>query len=232
MLGALVDLVMPAECAGCGADGQRLSYEVCARCVAALEGMRAGPTRPVPPPDGLPPCFALGEYGGELRELVIGYKDRGRHRLARPLGALLAEVIAVGLPGDGPVLVLYVPDTGAAARQRYGDHMRRLAHGAAARLRGAGRPAVARSILRARPRADSAGLDALQRAEAAQAAFALRRIGAVRAARAAARASVVLVDDVITTGFTLAAATDVLARQGIQVDICALLAATRRRMPA
>jgi predicted amidophosphoribosyltransferase len=37
---------------------------------------------------------------------------------------------------------------------------------------------------------------------------------------------------VITTGVTLAAASDVLAQNGIEVDICAALAATRRRMPA
>src|SRR5687767_12437165 len=125
---------MPAACAGCGAEGERLSYEVCGPCAGALEALRAGPTRPTPAPDGLPPCFALGEYGGPLRELVIGYKDRGRHRLAHPLGALLAEVVATALPSDDPVLVLFVPDTGAAARERYGDHMRRIAHGAAARM--------------------------------------------------------------------------------------------------
>ncbi|WP_425455318.1 ComF family protein, partial [Allorhizocola rhizosphaerae] len=122
--------MMPAACAACGESEERLSWEVCGRCAAAVDRLRAGPTRPTPAPDGLPPCFALGEYGGELRELIIGYKDRGRHRLAHPLGALLAEVVATALPGDGPVLVLFVPDTGAAARERYGDHMRRLARAA------------------------------------------------------------------------------------------------------
>ncbi|WP_281274405.1 phosphoribosyltransferase family protein, partial [Allorhizocola rhizosphaerae] len=87
------------------------------------------------------------------------------------------------------------------------------------------------ATLRARPRADSTSLDASRRAEAARAAFAVRRAGLAHTARAATHASVVLVDDVITTGVTLAAAADVLAQNGIQVDACVAVAATRRRHP-
>ena len=115
---ALADLVLPASCAGCGQTGKKLTYEVCARCVSAVEALSAHPSRPTPAPAGLPPVYALGEYGGELREMIIEFKDRGRHRLARPLGALLAHVVAQAVPGREPVLVLYVPDTPAAARER------------------------------------------------------------------------------------------------------------------
>ncbi|MGH2602211.1 MAG: ComF family protein [Dehalococcoidia bacterium] len=223
--------MVPAPCAGCGTEGERLSLEVCGHCVAALDGLRAFATRPTPPPPGLPPCYALGDYGDELRELIIGFKDRGRHRLAQPLGGLLAETVATAVP-EGPVLLVYVPDTGAAARERYGDHMRRMAAAAARRLQHAGRPAMVAGCLRARPKADSAGLDMAQRAEAARAAFLPSGSGRAQALRGARDASVILVDDVITTGVTLAAAAQVLDEQGIHVDACATLAATRRRMPA
>lgn len=232
MWSTLADLVLPASCAGCDSRDERLSYDVCARCVAAIEQLRAGPTRPTPAPPGLPPCYALGDYGEELRELIISYKDRGRHRLARPLGSLLAEAVATAISSHWPILLLYVPDTGPAARERYGDHMRRLALTAAWRLRQGGRTAIAHAALHARDKGDSAGMDTVQRVAAAREAFAMRRLGQGQLARLASEAKVVLVDDVITTGHTMAAAVGALAAAGIAVDACVALAATQRRIAA
>lgn len=216
----LADLVLPNPCAGCGRQGEPLRFDVCADCVRAVEGLRAFPTRPVPEPPGLPPCYALGEYGGELRELLIGYKEKSRHRLAEPLGALLAEAIAAA----GPVLPLvYIPDTGGAARRRHGDHMRALALHAAETLRHAGRSTVVINALVSRSRPDSARLGAGGRAEAAVGKFELRRRTLPEGAE------VLLVDDIITTGSTLAAATRTLAGGGVVVRACVALAATQLR---
>ena len=229
---ALTDLVLPASCAACERSGERLTFDVCAECVAAVQALRPRPARPTPAPPGLPPCFALGEYQGELRELILAYKERGRHRLARPLGALLAEVVASGTPRYQPLLLLHVPDTGRAARERYGDHMRRLAVAAVGRLREAGRDAVTLPALSARPRPDSAELNAAQRADAARTAFARHWRGLVGTRREAQRRCVVLLDDILTTGNTLAAAAELLAQEGVEVGACAVLAATKRRLPA
>jgi len=87
------------------------------------------------------------------------------------------------------------------------------------------------SPLRALPRVDSAQLDREQRAAAAHAAFVVRpavsRLAALRAI--ADRGAVVLVDDVLTTGATLAAATRRLLEHEIVVTFAASLAATRLR---
>ncbi|MEU8075788.1 ComF family protein [Catellatospora citrea] len=225
---ALADLVLPASCAGCGGSGPTLRHEVCADCARAVESLRAAPTRPDPAPDGLPACVALGAYDGLLRELILAFKERGRHRLARPLGALLAEAVATTADPRRPLLLLYVPDTAAAARARHGDHMRGLARAAAERLREAGRQAAVAAPLRALPKADSAHLSSAQRAASAAGAFALRR-GAVQRARRAVPGSVtVLLDDIVTTGATLAAASVLLESAGMRVDVCVTLAATRR----
>lgn len=232
MLPVVTDLVLPGGCAGCaGAAGQRLRRGVCLACVDELGRLRPHPTRPDPPPEGMPACAALGEYEGVLRELVLGYKDRGRHRLGRPLGRLLAQVVAS--VAAGPVLLVPVPDTPAAARARYGDHLWRMARPAAAALRAAGTEVVLARPLRARPRLDSAGLDARQRAAQAQATLRVRRVRAAGTRRWLERTGgqVVLLDDVVTTGSTLTAASTRLSAAGVPVAAAAVLAATRRIHP-
>jgi predicted amidophosphoribosyltransferase len=203
---------------------------VCDRCAPVLTEPPE-PRRPRAAPPGLPPCLAGGDYDGPLRELILAYKERGRRGLARPLGARLAEVVQAGWPIGGPVALVPVPATATAIRTRHGDHMLRLARGAARTLQAAGQPALVASPLRALPRADSAHMDRGQRAAAARTAFAVRWRSPVRLAALASLAdsgAVVLVDDVLTTGATLAAAAGLLLAAGTPVTFAATLAATRR----
>jgi predicted amidophosphoribosyltransferase len=232
LVAGLADLVLPGGCAGCRVDGGTpLRYGVCDACIEVVGALRPHPTLPVPAPDGLPPCAALGDYDGVLRELVLAYKDRGRYRLARPLGRLLAAVVASVV--DGPALLVPIPDTPAAARARHGDHLQRLARPAVGRLRAAGVPVTLARPLRARPRRDSTGLGATARAAEAGAAFRLRvlRMAGLRQRVARTREPVILLDDVVTTGATLAAAAQRLTEAGVPVAGAAVLAATRRTHP-
>ncbi|WP_405092544.1 ComF family protein [Micromonospora sp. NBC_01392] len=222
----LTDLVLPTGCAGCAVRSPALRQGFCPRCVAELQALRPASTRPDPAPSGLPPCVALGPYGGALREGLLAYKERGRHGLARPLGALLAEVVAVAVGRPGPVTLVAVPDTTRAARARYGDHLERLVRPAAARLRAAGWPVRVLRPLRALPRPDSVVLDSAGRAAAAEAAFRLRRPGTATPA-----GTVVLLDDIVTTGATLAAVSRKLHRAGMTPKVAAVLAATQKRRP-
>ncbi|MFY1668478.1 ComF family protein [Plantactinospora sp. WMMB334] len=228
----LTDLVLPAECAGCRGERLPLRQGACPGCAAALRALRPTSVRPTPAPPGLPRCVALGSYQGALRESILSYKERGRHGLARPLGRLLAEVVAEAAGGRRPVLLVPVPATARAARARHGDHLRRLTRHAAARLRAAGWPVAVAQPLRALPRPDSATLDSAGRAAAARDAFRLRvgRAGGVR--RGAAGRAVVLLDDIVTTGVTLAAVARRLETAGIPVYAAAVLAATVRRSRA
>jgi predicted amidophosphoribosyltransferase len=230
---ALAELVLPAECAGCAAvTGHRGG--LCPDCAVALAAARPQRVRPQPEPAGLPRCVALAAYAGSLRGAILAYKERGRHTLAGPLGDRLADVVAAGLGAvSGPVLLVPVPATAAASRERYGDHMQRLARRAARTLTRRGRPAGVACPLRARPRPDSTRLSAADRRRAAESAFVLvpGRLPAVRAAvRDGAR--LIVVDDVVTTGATLVAAAARLREGGFDVQSAAVLAATQRRVPA
>jgi Predicted amidophosphoribosyltransferases len=223
----LLDLVVPGGCAACGAAGRAV---VCDRCGEVLAQPVAS-RRPRPAPAGLPACVTGGDYDGALRALILAYKEHGRRSLATPLGRRLATVIRAGWPVSGPLAVVPIPATPAAIRARHGDHMLRLARQAVRALAADGVPAVVATPLRARPRADSAGLDREQRAAVARATFAVRwswpgRLSALAAVADAG--AVVLVDDVLTTGATLAAATTVLHAVGVPVTFAATLAATRR----
>ncbi|GLZ01074.1 phosphoribosyltransferase family protein [Actinoplanes sp. NBRC 103695] len=231
LLRELADLVLPGSCAGCDAQRVPLRHGVCATCVAEVEGLRPYATAPVPPPPGMPYCVTAGAYGGAVRGMLLAYKERGRHGLARPLGAVLAGAVAEIAPERGrPLLLVPVPSTAAARRERFGDHMARLATHAVRRLRAAGWEASVAQPLRAEARPDSASLDASARRVAAENSLRIRqsRIG-VPARRNTMRSTLVVVDDIVTTGATLASAASRLEEANMQVAGAAVIAATRLR---
>lgn len=234
MLTTLVDLVLPVRCAGCDRAG---AGAVCATCTAYLAALTPRAATPSPAPPALPPCVALGGYEGPLRSMVLAYKEKGRHRLAASLGDQLARgvaasVVAAGLPARTPVVLIPVPTTAAAVRARHGDHMWRLAKRAAGQLNRGGWPTALARPLAALPKPDSSHLDAAARAAAAREAFRIR-VGPARAVSRAANAGafLVAVDDVLTTGSTMAALATCLAERGVTVGAAVALAATRRRYP-
>ncbi|MFF9339432.1 MULTISPECIES: ComF family protein [unclassified Streptomyces] len=218
------ELVLPSACEGCGAPRTAL----CAECAGVLAGAGAGEgggggrVRPLPEPEGLPVVHAAVPYEGVVRTLLIAHKERGALGLAGPLGAALAGAVeaavgagdggggaraAGGLGGAGegqrPLLLVPVPSSRRSVRARGHDPTRRVALAAAARLRRAGRSARVLPVLRQRRAvADQAGLGA--RGRRANLAGALEVVPG--GARLLAAGRVVLVDDLMTTGATLAEA--------------------------
>jgi predicted amidophosphoribosyltransferase len=178
----------------------------------------------------MPPCVAVGRYEGALRGALLAYKERGRHRLALPLGSLLATAVARLVPRDTPILLVPVPSTAAAARERNGDHMERLATQTVRRLRAAGWDADVLRVLQALPRLDSASLTAAERVTVAESSLRIRkpRLG-FHLHGASRKGTLVVVDDIVTTGATLAAVTGRLREAKMQVAGAAVLAATQLR---
>ncbi|MEU9126079.1 phosphoribosyltransferase family protein [Streptomyces sp. NPDC048506] len=224
----LAGLVLPVACAGCG----RPRTELCAECGRALarDGRGAGRVRPRPGPAGLPRVWAGALYADAVRAVLLAHKERGALRLARPLGVVLAGAVRGLRPGAGPLLLVPVPSARRAVAGRGHDPVRRIALAAAGDLRragtGVGEGAGARvlAVLRQRrPVLDQAGLSARQRL--ANVAGALEVPGV--AGRLLSGRPVVLVDDLVTTGATLAEAARAIAAAGGRVIGAAVVAAPR-----
>lgn len=215
----LTDLVLPAPCAGCGATS---AASVCLDCLAVLGTPRRVAPQPVHAP-GLPPAFCLAEWAGPARDLVLAHKERGRTGLAHPLGQALAP--AARLAAAGPLVLVPVPSRPAVRRARGHDPVARTAAATAAALRADGTRALALPLLRhVRTVRDQAGLTAAQRAQNLAGALVARP----RAAAAEPGSAVVLVDDVLTTGATLAEAARAIRAAGRPVAGAVVVAAVLR----
>ncbi|MFF4492369.1 ComF family protein [Streptomyces sp. NPDC001544] len=194
----LTDLVLPAECGGCG----RSRTVLCPECRAALSGAAPRRVRPVPEPPGLPEVHAAAPYGDEVRAALLAHKERGALTLAGALGTALAGAVraAAAGPEGGPVLLVPVPSARRAVRARGHDPVRRIALAAAGELRRVGTPARVVAVLRQRRAvADQSGLDSRRRLENLAGALEVRAGGA----RLLGGGRPVLVDDLITTGASL-----------------------------
>jgi len=220
VLDALLDLVLPQPCAGCGGPGSWCAS--CAEELAAAARHPLGWCRPSPVPVGFPPAAAAAAYGGAVRGALLAHKERGRLSLARPLGAALAAAVCCLEPPRRLVLVP-VPSSRAAVRARGHDHARRLAAAAAKALVQQGfSVSVAPLLGLTRRTGDQAGLGARQRAG---------NLAGAMTTRLAVRpdGAVVLVDDLMTTGASLTEAGRALAVSGVVVHGAATVAATARR---
>jgi predicted amidophosphoribosyltransferase len=172
----------------------------------------------------VPPVHALAAYLDPVPEIIIAQKEHGRLDLAKPLGLELARAAEAAAAGADPFWLVPVPSTHAATVRRGQDPMLRMARVAAARLRTSGRAvAVLPALTHRRRVADQVGLGSRARAENLDGALAVR----ASSARLLGERPVVLLDDVMTSGATLAEAARALRAAGNAPVGAAVLAATR-----
>lgn len=212
-------LVLPVECAGCGAVDEVL----CGPCRRLLAGTPQRCEWSAPRLDrmnGRPPLpvWALTPYTGPVRELVVAWKDHGRADLTGALtDALAAAAAAVALVLLGtnlqpmPLLVVPAPSSGPARRRRGADLIGQLAAAVAGSCSATGLPArAAPGLAQRRGTRDQVGLGVRARGRNVTASVQWRP----RAPLPVAGQPILLVDDVLTTGATLAACERALERVG------------------
>jgi predicted amidophosphoribosyltransferase len=186
---ALLDLVLPLACGGCGAPTTRW----CRACADALAVTPGEPLVVVPRLDPGVPVFALGRYAGPRRQAIVELKEHGRRDLTGPLGRALAlgihRLTAWGVVGL-PLTVVPAPTRRWAARRRGGDPVVGVALAATA-----GHPdiTVVHALRTTGRTRDSVGLSSTARER--------NIVGRVRAVSRPV-GEVLVVDDVVTTGAT------------------------------
>jgi ComF family protein len=201
-----LDLALPAACAGCGLEGDAL----CGECRTLLDiRLAADPGVPLGLPADLPaPLVQLewcAPFTGVSRRALHALKYGGERRLAPLLGAAVARRWAkAGAAGDALVPVPASPDR---VRDRGYDQAILIATEAGRRLS----LPVIDAIERTRTTVAQFDLDRAARATNLLDAFRVLDAGPAEAVRAR---WIVLVDDVVTTGATLAACAAALLDAG------------------
>jgi ComF family protein len=224
---AALALVYPQGCAACGVSGveRRADWPACARCWASTRLFKGDETlcwkcgAPAggEVPDEIKPTVrcrrcdseeftaarACGLYEGALRAAVLGLK---REPFVPPRLSRMLREAARRAPLDAATLVIPVPLHPARERERGFNQAVLLA---SAVSKGAGLPLDGLSLARvAHSERHRAGMDARARRESVEAAFAVTRPRLVRGE------SVLLVDDVFTTGATASACAHALLDAG------------------
>jgi ComF family protein len=199
------DLAFPGTCVGCGTEGQPL----CPACAPALDARLHEPGGvPIGLPADIPePLLQIewcAPFKGPVRDALHAIKYSGEQRLARPLGAAVAR--RWGGVGVGAEVIVHVPVHHERRRQRGYDQAERIAVEAAARLR---LPHVA-ALDRVRATTAQFDLDRRHRRTNVRGAFAVRP----GERHLISGRWVLLVDDVLTTGSTLAACAEALLEGG------------------
>lgn len=223
---AVGELVLPRWCPGCG----RPEISLCAACAHEFRHwFRADVDAPrLAGPPGLPTWSAAGYHGAAAR-VVMAWKSGARPDLAAPvarigrtLGARLAEELRL----DEPPLV--VPAPSGRRRRRRGHEVvapwsRAVADGLGEAF---GRPAAMTAVL-TRSGGRRHHLGAAARSAERERAIRLRR-----GVHLEPHTRYVLVDDVVTTGATLAACAAVLDGAVLAAVTLAATPAPRRRPEA
>lgn len=234
MLGALLDIFFPPICPLCESDLADGSF--CHACASDFESLRirsplctvcgtpftsgagadhacAGCITSPPPYKSAASAYY---YEGRVLDAVHLLKYSGRVTLADTLGELACRSIATHLRPD---LVVPVPLHGSRLRQRGYNQSLLLARKVAS---AAGAKVDYSNLRRVRMTAPQVGLKAEERRENVRGAFALDE------PEAYAGKMVLLVDDVYTTGSTVAECSRVLAKAGAGTFVLTLARAVRK----
>lgn len=232
LIGAAADLMtlaVPVDCVCCGAE----DLVLCIPCERRIRRLTKTPFRAE---SGAPalmdvggrvllPVVAAGVYREELAQALLSFKNHGQHHLAKSLGRALAGAVRAATDTADGVCLVPVPTSTAAYLNRGFSPVHLLLANVARQvpevcvvdgLRKNGAAGLQLS-------GGQKGLDRGARAKRVRGSMQVRWRGRPRTAGRRC----IIVDDVLTTGATLAEAARALNAAGAHVTGAVVLAATR-----
>ncbi|WP_395404762.1 ComF family protein [Arthrobacter sp. UC242_113] len=235
----IVALALPVECVCCGKEDLAL----CAGCERRLRMLTRRPFRAetgapaLMDTDGsvILPVVAAGIYREELSQSILAFKRHGQGQLRTVLSKVLAGALAAAHAGTDAMVFVPVPSSGSAYRKRGFSPVHLLLAGVRRSVDGR-HPECTDALRKVRNPGPGSGLTAsglsggqkgLGRGDRS------RKVrGSMRAVRGARGRSLrgrpcIIVDDVLTTGATLAEAARAIHEAGGVVRGAVVLAATR-----
>ena len=208
-MAALLDLILPPACAGCGRAGALL----CGACLGAFappsrpEDRFVAPNAGIVVGDALILALAAFAHAGPMRRALAALKYSGASRLAPIIAREAAPFLAPLRAIAGPAVLVPVPVHRERLRTR-GYNQAELIAAAVSRTCAIHTAAL---LERVRPTEKQHRLDRAARLANLRGAFA-----ALSVARSRPPVTAILVDDIITTTATLEACASVLVEAGVR----------------
>lgn len=211
---------LPRQCAGCGVGADVL----CVECRSALSNRSHLVQLAISRHLFGRPVVAVSDYDPRARAVITAFKDRGMHPLARPLATVMAEAWSRhDLSGGQPVLVIPVPSAPGGKIRRGYEPTWLLAQELAQRVPAA---RATRALGRSGTALSRQRKTLKRRARLLTTPLYLSRCDLEGY-------SVVIVDDVVTTGASLEAAARALTDAGANVMGAIVMAsATKESRPS
>ena len=217
MIERLLDLISPHRCSVCGENGQILCesckydiinepYEGCLVCQAPVgpRGICNKCRRKLP----IDQAWCVGERTGGLKRLGDGYKFKSQRAGAVALAELLDEIIPVLSPA---AVIMPIPTSPSTIRVRGFDHMRLITLQLAKQ-----RGLHTDQFLERTTKTTLHFLGRVEREKLGPSLFELKP-------GVSLPEHIVLIDDIVTTGTTLRAATKILKQAGVQrIDVAVI----------
>lgn len=206
MKNTLLDLLYPPKCAFCGRIGVHGVCDACAKTLPYAESpLREGA--------GFGRCAAPLRYEGVVRDSILRFKFHGASGAAAGYAPILSQCVAEELGGEFDV-VTWAPVSKKRLRERGYDQSRLLAVETAK----VWDVAPVTLLKKTRDNPPQSGLGAPERRGNVIGVYEAVNVERIQNAR------ILLIDDIVTTGSTLAECVRVLKEAGAQSVVCACLA--------
>ena len=220
----LYEFAVPRSCAGCGSYLETPTHRVCRICTGRMKSVLPGDPHVIRALQKLKENAPVTDFhalyyyekDGVLQTLVHQLKYNGMRRLGRELGADLGEKITAALKYTAAAAIVPVPLHKAKLRERGYNQATYICEGVSSIL---GVPVLSGILRRARYTESQTSLTPEERKANVHGAFSVRR-----ASRSAVKGkTILLVDDVLTTGATFSECAETLVRAGARgISVCAI----------